>query len=72
MVELDYNAELSRLMGELSGEQDDAHEIHLRLKQMIATMRAEGLPIPQDFKDMEAGMDKEFEAEAMSKSKASV
>ena len=64
MVELDYNAELSRLMGELPGAQGDAHEIHLRLKQIIATMRAEGLPIPQDFKDMEAGMDQEFEAEA--------
>lgn len=64
MVELDYNAELSRLMTEMQGQQGDAHEIYMRLRQLIATMRAEGLPVPQDFKDMEAGLDEEFEAAA--------
>jgi len=64
MVEVDYNAELARLMTESQGDQGDAHEIHMRLKQMIATMRAEGMPVPQDFKDLEASLDAEFEAEA--------
>jgi len=64
MVEIDYNAELSRLMTEMQGDQGDAHEILLRLRQLISTMRAEGLPVPQDFKDLEAGLDEEFEAEA--------
>lgn len=64
MDEIDYNAELSRLMTDMQGDQGDAHEIHMRLKQLIATMRAEGLPVPQDFKNLEAGLDKEFEAEA--------
>ena len=60
MVELDYNAELARLMTEAQGDLGDAHEIHMRLKQTISTMRAEGLPVPQDFKDMEAELDREF------------
>jgi len=64
MVELDYSAELSRLLSEMQGEQGDAHEILMRLKQLIATMRAEGLTVPQDFKNLEAGLDKEFEAAA--------
>lgn len=64
MVELDYNAELARLMTESQGDQGDAHEIHMRLKQMIATMRAEGMTVPQDFKEMEAALDAEFQAEA--------
>jgi len=64
MFEIDYNAELSRLMTEMQGDQGDAHEIHMRLKQLIATMRAEGLPVPQDFKDLEGKLDEEFEAEA--------
>jgi len=64
MVELDYSAELSRLLSEMQGEQGDAHEILMRLKQLIATMRAEGLPVPQDFKNLEAGLDKEFEVAA--------
>jgi len=64
MVELDYNAELSRLLSEMQGEQGDALEILMRLKQLIATMRAEGLTVPQDFKNLEAGLDKEFKAAA--------
>jgi len=64
MVELDYSAELSRLLSEMQGEQGDAHEILMRLKQLMATMRAEGLTVPQDFKDLEAGLDKEFEVAA--------
>ena len=66
MTEVDYNAELSLLMTEMQGDQGDAHEILMRLKQMIATMRAAGLPVPQDFKDLEAGLDSEFEADAQS------
>ncbi len=64
MAEIDYNAELSRLMTDMQGDQGDAHAIQMRLKQLIATMRAEGLPVPQDFKNLEAGLDKEFEADA--------
>lgn len=64
MIEVDYNAELSRLMTEMQGEQGEAHEILMRLRQTIATMRAEGLPVPQDFKDLEAGLNDEFAAEA--------
>lgn len=67
MVEVDYNAELARLMTESQGDQGDAHEIHMRLKQTIATMRAEGLPIPEDFKHLEAALDAEFEADAKQK-----
>ena len=39
---------------------DNAHEIHMRLKQTIETMRAKDLPVLQDFKDMEAEFDREF------------
>ena len=64
MVEVDYNAELARLMTESQGDQGDAHEIHMRLKQTISTMRAEGLPVPKDFLELEASLDAEFEATA--------
>lgn len=64
MDEIDYNAELSRLVTEMQGEQGDAHEIHMRLKQFISTMRAEGLPVPDDFIKLEKGLDKEFRTDA--------
>ena len=55
-----FITELVRLMTESQDYFGDAHEIHMRLKQTIATMRAEGLPVTQDFKDMEAEFDREF------------
>ncbi len=64
MTELDYNAELNRLMTEAQGDLGDAHEIHMRLKQTMATMRAEGLPIPEDFLKLDAELNATFEAEA--------
>ncbi len=56
----EYEAELSLLLTQLEGEQGDAHEIMLRLKQMLDTMRAEGLPIPEDLKRFEADLDARF------------
>ena len=64
MTELDYNAELARLMTEAQGDLGDSHEIHMRLKQIIATMRAEGLPVPEDFKYLDAELDAAFEEDA--------
>ncbi len=64
MIKIDYNAELARLMTEAQGDLGDAHEIHMRLKQTIASMRAEGLPVPEDFKYLDAELDAEFEARA--------
>ena len=64
MDEVDYNAEFSLLLNEMQDPPEDAHEIHMRLKQMISTMRAEGLPVPEDFKQLEARLDKELTANA--------
>ena len=64
VIDLDKNAELSWLMSQAQGDLNDAHEIQMRLQQMIATMRAEGLPLPQDLVDLEAKLDKEFETDA--------
>ena len=55
-----FITELARLMTESLDYLDNAHEIHMRLKQTIETMRAKDLPVLQDFKDMEAEFDREF------------
>lgn len=64
MEEVDYTAELSLLLTEMQDQSEDAHEIHMRLKQMISTMRAEGLPVPDDIKQLEARLDMELTANA--------
>ncbi|NKB59605.1 MAG: hypothetical protein GKS00_25075 [Alphaproteobacteria bacterium] len=60
----DYEAELSLLVDEMEGDQGDLHEIFFRLRQTLDTMRAEGLPVPDDLAKMEQALATEFEAEA--------
>ncbi len=56
----ELEAELSILLSELDNRSEDDHEVMMRLKQMLDTMRAEGLPIPDDLKRLEAELDKRF------------
>ncbi|WP_259781232.1 hypothetical protein [Aestuariispira ectoiniformans] len=60
MDEVDYNAEIAILLNELQGDQGDMHEVHMRLQQLISTMRAEGLPVPDDLRQLESQLDKAF------------
>lgn len=64
MKEQELEAALSLLIEEMEGEQGGGHEIHLRLRQTLAAMRAMGMPLPDDLVRMEREMSAEFEAEA--------
>lgn len=61
MDEQEFETALSLLIDEMEGEQGDRYEIFMRLHQMLATMRAEGLPVPDDLARMEAELAAEFE-----------
>lgn len=64
MTQEEFEAALSLLVDEMEGEQGDRHEIFMRLHQTLETMRAEGLPVPDDLAKMERELSAEFEAEA--------
>jgi hypothetical protein len=64
MDEKDFEAALSLLVDEMEGDLGDRHEILMRLRQTLNTMRAEGLPVPDDLAKMEQALSAEFEAEA--------
>lgn len=64
MAQEEFEAALSLLVDEMEGEQGDRHEIFMRLHQTLETMRAEGLPVPDDLAKMERALSAEFEAEA--------
>ena len=64
MEERAFEAALALLIEEMEGEQGDSHEIYLRLRQMLSSMRAMGMPLPDDLVRMEREMSAEFEAEA--------
>ena len=61
----EYEATPSLLFDAMEGDQGERHEIFMRLQQMLATMRAEGLPVLEDLEKMEKTLAAEFEAEAV-------
>ena len=63
---VDIDAAVLELLEEMEGEQGDAHEIFMRLKQILDAMRAMGMPVPDDLARMEREMSAEFESDAES------
>lgn len=55
---------LAILIEDMEGDFGDAHEIFLRLKLILDTMRAQGLPVPDDLAKMERDLAAEFEEDA--------
>lgn len=53
----DLDAEIAYLVDVMEGEQGDLHEIEFKLKQLLSTFRAEGLPVPENLKKLEADLD---------------
>lgn len=56
----EYKAEISLLLSQISGDPGNAHEIQMRVHTLLSTMRAEGLPVPEDLKELEADLEKSF------------
>jgi len=60
----DLEAEIAYLMNATEGERGDLHEIKFRLDQAISTMRAEGLPVPEDLLNFEMDLDRMLSAKS--------
>ncbi|MDF1747252.1 MAG: hypothetical protein P1V34_00095 [Alphaproteobacteria bacterium] len=56
----EYKAEIALLLSQISGDPGNTHEIQMRLHTMIRTLRAEGLPVPDDLKELEAELEESF------------
>ncbi len=54
----DLEAEISYLMNAMEGDQGDLHEIKFRLEQAISSLRAEGLPVPEDLLNVDKDLDR--------------
>jgi hypothetical protein len=67
MENTDLEAAIAELIDEMEGEQGDAHEILLRLQQLIGQMRATGMPVPEDLAKLERDLSAEFRADAGSR-----
>jgi hypothetical protein len=62
--EQELEAAIALLIEEMEGDQGDAHEIYLRLRQLLDQMRATGMPLPGDLVKLEQDLSAAFAQEA--------
>lgn len=56
----DLKAEIMVVLEALQGPTPDAHEVYERVRQSLDTMKAEGLPLPQDLVHLEEQLERTF------------
>jgi hypothetical protein len=56
----DVKAEIGLLLARMQNEPEDAHELYLQLMEKLNELKAYGLPIPDDLKNLEAALSEEF------------
>jgi hypothetical protein len=62
--EKDLELGIQMLLDQAEGDFGDRHEIYLRLRQMIAGLRAQGMPVPGDLLRLEGSLEQEFAGDA--------
>ena len=60
----EIEAAVLELLDEMQVESGDAHELYMKLRQTLDSMRAMGMPLPDDLVRMEEDLSAEFEAES--------
>jgi hypothetical protein len=60
MNEQQLEAALSLLIDDMEGDQGDRHEIYMRLRTIFESMRAMGMPLPDDLVRLEEELAEEF------------
>ena len=53
-------AELGLLLTRMQNEAEDRYELYQQLREKLNELRAFGMPVPQDLKDLAAALDAEF------------
>ena len=56
----EIEAAVLELLEEMEGDLGDAHEIYLKLRQTLDSMRATGMPLPDDLVRLEQELSSEF------------
>ena len=52
----DVKAEIGVLLSRMQNKPEDAHELHIQLMEKLNELKAYGLPIPDDLRDLEAAL----------------
>jgi len=58
----DIKAEIGLLLTQMQNEPEDARELHLQIMEKLNELKAYGLPVPEDLKDLEAALADELDS----------
>jgi hypothetical protein len=58
----DIENEIAHLLQLMTNQPADVHELAQQIRDKISTLRAEGLPVPQDLLDLEEQLEREYGA----------
>lgn len=53
-------AEIGLLLTRMQNEAEDRYELYQQLREKLNELRAFGMPVPQDLKDLVSALDQEF------------
>lgn len=53
-------AQIAVLLQEMVNQPEDAHELQEQIREKLAELRAQGLPLPDDLVDLETRLDAAF------------
>lgn len=59
----DVQAEIGILLTRMQNEPEDRHELYLQLQERLAEIKAFGMPLPDDLKQLEDALSAEFRSE---------
>ncbi|WP_072396506.1 hypothetical protein [Hyphomicrobium sp. CS1GBMeth3] len=57
----DVKAEIGVLLTRMQNEPEDAHELYLQLWEKLNELKAYGLPIPEDLKELEEALSSDLD-----------
>ena len=60
----EVKAEIGLLLTRMQNEPADRHELYLQLMEKINELKAYGMPIPADLKELETALEAEFSEDA--------
>jgi hypothetical protein len=66
----DVKAEIGILLTKMQNEPQDPHEIYLQLMEKLNELKAYGMPLPDDLRDLEAALASELDGDSDSESPA--
>ncbi|MEL4068741.1 hypothetical protein WKW50_01175 [Ochrobactrum sp. GPK 3] len=58
----DIKAEIALLFEQMVNQPQDAHEIRETVREKLNTLRANGLPLPDDLVELEKRIEKDFDS----------